>query len=92
VLAAVASAGGAAVVFGGAAWSAWRLRRPAAARPDARRRFAANLLIATGTLILSAGGLANSVLDEMTAFSVTLVAGITPIFAGFLLATAPARR
>jgi hypothetical protein len=90
VLAATASAGGAAVVFGGAAWSAWRLRRSAAAVAEAgaRRRFAANLLIATGTVILSAGGLANSVLDEMTAFSVTLVAGIAPIFAGFLLATA----
>jgi hypothetical protein len=88
VLAATASAGGAAVVFGGAAWSAWRLRRSAAAGQGARRRFAANLLIATGTVILSAGGLANSVLDEMTAFSVTLVAGIAPIFAGFLLATA----
>ena len=89
VLATTASAGGAAVVFSGAAWSAWRLRRSAAAAgTGARRRFAANLLIATGTLILSAGGLANSVFDEMTAFSVTLVAGIAPIFAGFLLAAA----
>ena len=48
---------------------------------------AANLLIAAGTLVLSAGGLLNSVLDEMEAFAVTLVAGITVLFVGFLVAT-----
>ena len=48
---------------------------------------AANLLIAGGTLVLSAGGLLNSVLDEMEAFAVTLVAGITILFVGFLVAT-----
>ena len=47
----------------------------------------ANLLIAAGTLMLSAGGLLNSVLDEMEAFAVTLVAGITVLFVGFLVAT-----
>ena len=79
VLAAVASGGGAIVVIGGAVWSAWRLRRG--------RMLAANLLIAAGTLVLSAGGLLNSVLDEMEAFAVTLVAGITVLFIGFLVAT-----
>ncbi|MCA1692898.1 MAG: hypothetical protein LC733_12135, partial [Actinobacteria bacterium] len=43
-------------------------------------------LIALGTLVLGTGGLFNSVLDEMEAFAVTLVVGITLIFAGFLLA------
>ena len=47
----------------------------------------ANLLIAAGTLVLSAGGLLNSVLDEMEAFAVTLVAGISVLFVGFLVAT-----
>jgi hypothetical protein len=81
VLAAVASAGGAIVVFGGAAWSAWRFRRG--------RMVWANGLIAAGTLILSAGGIFNSVFDAMTAFAVTLVAGIAVIYAGFLVASAP---
>lgn len=75
VLAAVASGVGALVVLGGAAWSAVR-----------RRLVLPNLLIATGTLILSAGGLLNSVVDEMDGFAISLVAGITVIFAGFLAA------
>ena len=79
VLAAVASGGGAVVVLGGAVWSAWRFRRGP--------MLMANLLIATGTLVLSAGGLLNSVLDEMEAFAVTLVAGIAVLFVGFLVAT-----
>lgn len=80
VLAAVASAGGALVIVAGAAWSAWR-----------RRLVGANVLIAGGTLVLGAGGLFNSVLDEMEAFALTLVIGITMLFLGFLLA-AGARR
>ena len=86
VLAAVASAGGALVVLGGALWSAWRFRRG--------RMLWANVLIAAGTLVTGASGILNSVLGEMDAFSVTLAVGITIIFAGFLLATAapaPAR-
>ena len=79
VLAAVASGGGAIVVIGGAVWSAWRFRRGP--------MLLANMLIALGTLVLSAGGLLNSVLEEMEAFAVTLVAGITVLFAGFLVAT-----
>jgi hypothetical protein len=77
IMAAVASSGGALVVLGGAVLSAWR-----------RRLVATNLLIAAGTLVLGAGGLFNSVLNEMEAFAVTLVLGIVLIFAGFLLATA----
>jgi hypothetical protein len=80
VLAAVASAGGALVVFGGAVYSAWRFRRG--------RMVWANALIAAGTLVLSAGGVLNSVFDAMTAFAVTLVVGIAVIYAGFLVANA----
>jgi hypothetical protein len=79
VLAAVASAGGALVVFAGAAWSAVRFRRG--------RMVAANLLIAAGTIVLSASGVLNSVADEMTGFAITLVVGISVLFAGFLVAT-----
>src|SRR5437763_1492984 len=71
------------VMFAGALWSAYRLLR---GRAPARLA-AANLIIALGTLVLSAGGLLNSALDEMDAFAVSLVAGITLIFVGFLLAS-----
>ncbi|HEV3351802.1 MAG TPA: hypothetical protein VG076_02700 [Acidimicrobiales bacterium] len=84
VLAAVASAGGALVVLGGAVWSAWRLRRG--------RRMWANVVIAAGTLVLGASGLLNSVLGEMEAFAVTLAVGVSILYAGFLLAVTPARR
>jgi hypothetical protein len=103
VLAAVASGLGATVVFAGAAWSAVRLlvgrgaSRPVRAgaapgRPvvPPSRLVVGNLLIAAGTAILSASGLLNSVLGEMDAFAVTLTVGITVLFAGFLVATAPA--
>jgi hypothetical protein len=84
ILAAVASGAGAAVVFGGAVWSAWRIRRG--------RVMVGNLLIALGTLILANSGLLNSVLDEITGFVVTLLAGIAVLFAGFLVATSTPRR
>ena len=83
VLAATASGVGALVVVGGAVWSVARVRT--------RRLAVANLLIAAGTLVTGASGLLNSLLDEMTGFAVTLVAGITVIFAGFLVATATPR-
>jgi hypothetical protein len=79
VLAAVASGGGALVVIAGAVWSAVRYRRG--------RMVAANALIALGTAVTGASGLLNSVLDEMTAFAVFLVAGVVIIFAGFLVAS-----
>lgn len=62
--------------------------RPHAIAPG--RLAVANLCIATGTLVAAAAGLFNSVLNEMDAFAVALVAGITIVFAGFLLtASAP---
>ncbi len=86
VFAATASAIGATVLLGGALWSAARLLRVRDA--TARRLATANGLIAAGTLVLSAGGLLNSVLAEMEGFAVTLVVGILLLFAGFLF-TAP---
>jgi len=80
VFAAVGSGAGALVIFGGAVWSAWRYRRG--------RMLWSNVLIAAGTIILSSSGLLNSVMNDMDGFAVTLVAGITVIFAGFLVASA----
>ncbi len=93
VLGAVGSGVGALVVLAGALWSAVRLLGAGAPRRQAgtRRLATGNFLIAGGTLVLSAGGLLNSVLDEMDAFAVSLVAGITVIFAGFLLASSARR-
>jgi len=87
VLAAVASGLGATVLFAGAVVSVVRLAR----RRTTRRLAIANGLIALGTLILSVGGLFNSALGAMDAFSVSLVAGIAVMFAGFLLTTPSSR-
>lgn len=93
-MAAIGSGVGALVLFGGAVWSALRLLRTpgtgAPGTPSPRRLAAANGLIALGTLVLSAGGLLNSVLGEMDAFAVSLVVGISAIFAGFLVSSPPA--
>ncbi|MDQ3107741.1 MAG: hypothetical protein M3Q68_08060, partial [Actinomycetota bacterium] len=78
IFAALASGLGALTIFVGAAWSAVRYRRG--------RMLWSNVLIALGTLTLSSSGLLNSVLDEMDGFAVTLVLGISIIFAGFLVA------
>lgn len=81
VLAALGSSLGALVVVSGAVWSAARARHQ---RPQLA---VGNVLIAAGTLVLGGSGLLNSVLDEMTAFSITLVIGVTLLFAGFVVAT-----
>jgi hypothetical protein len=83
VLAAVGSSVGALVIFVGAMASMAGLLR---SRGPARSAIA-NLLIAAGTVVLSVGGLFNSVASEMTSFAVSLVLGIVLIFAGFLTAT-----
>ena len=83
VLAGVGSAGGAVVIFAGAAWSAWRLRRDG----GGQRLVWSNGLIALGTLVLGASGTLNSVFGAMTAFAVTLLVGIVVIFGGFIVAT-----
>jgi hypothetical protein len=97
VLAAAGSGIGAVVVFGGAAWSAARFARAARGRSSAPRpgvpapgRMAgANVLIALGTLVLSAGGTLQGLLGHDEAFAVSLAAGITVIYAGFLVAARP---
>ncbi|MEO7556457.1 MAG: hypothetical protein ABIV94_07635 [Acidimicrobiales bacterium] len=88
VLAAVGSAVPAAVIVAGAVWSLARLVR----RRSTRRLALANGLIATGTLVLGAGGVLNSVVDEMDGFALSLVVGIVLLFAGFLLTNTPRPR
>ena len=86
VAAAVASSLGALVVVAGSGWSMVRLLRT-----GVRRAAIGNGLIVAGVLVLSWGGLLNSVLDEMTGFAVSLLAGISLIFAGALTATGARR-
>ena len=79
------------VILVGALWSAMRLLAgvAAAAGPIAPGRLAlANLFIAAGTLVLSAGGVLNSTVDAMNAFAISLVVGIAIIFVGFLITNA----
>ncbi len=90
VAAALLSGLSAMVIFAGAVWSAYRFARQRnvtvpAGKLSPRRMAVANALIALGTLVLSAGGVLNSVVDEMDAFALSLVVGISIIFAGFLL-------
>ena len=49
-----------------------------------------NLLIAAGTLVLSASGTLAGRLGKDTAFLLTLLVGIVVLFAGFLVASAHA--
>jgi hypothetical protein len=88
ILAAVGSGLGATILVVGAAWSAVRLAR----RRTTRRLAGANALIAIGTVVLSLGGLFNSVADEMTSFALAHALGIALVFAGFLLTNRTRRR
>jgi hypothetical protein len=90
VLAAAGSGVGALVVFAGAAWSVVRFLR-ARERPANRRMAGANALIATGTIVLSAGGLVEGVVGHDEAFALSLAVGISVIYAGFLVASRRSR-
>ncbi|MSX94956.1 MAG: hypothetical protein F2739_00250, partial [Actinobacteria bacterium] len=82
IAAALGSGVAALVIIGGAVWSAWRLfrvwragadtRARGTGAPSPRRLAIANLIIAAGTLILSAGGILNSVVNEMDGFAISL--------------------
>jgi hypothetical protein len=95
ILAAVGSGVAALVIFVGAAWSAVRVVRGRSASLPTRgsrnalapRRLAmANVLIAAGTVVLSLSGSLAGRLGDDRAFVVTLLAGVTILFAGFLAA------
>jgi hypothetical protein len=98
VFAAVGSGGAALVLVGGALWSAWRVLRgrrrsvhAAAVVAGAGRLALGNVLIAAGTLVLSASGGLGGRLGALRAFSVTLLAGVVVLFVGFLVASSGPR-
>ena len=99
VLAAVGSGVAALVIIVGALWSAWRVWRGrvpsmGVARTVSKpgRLVAGNVLIAVGTLVLSASGTLAGRLGKDRAFAITLLVGISVLFVGFLVASAPPRR
>jgi hypothetical protein len=85
-LAFVFSYTGTAVLVLGILWSAMAMR----GRADLRGPFYGALLIAFGALIV-AGGAAFAAAGSFAGFSLTLVAGISVMYWGFLTATRPAR-
>ena len=99
VLAAVGSGVSALVIIVGALWSAWRVWRGRVPTLGAVRTIASprrlalgNVLIAAGTLVLSASGTLAGRLGKDRAFAVTLLVGIVILFAGFLVASASPQR
>lgn len=99
VLAAVGSGVAALVIIVGALWSAWRVWRGRQPSLTGARQVAApgrlvlgNVLIAVGTLVLSASGTLAARLGKDRSFVVTLLVGIVVLFAGFLVATSQRRR
>lgn len=94
VLAAVGSGVPALIIFAGAIWSLVRLlrRQPAAANESRRRPVVStkrlvlsNVLVAFGTLVLSASGSLAGRLGEEQAFAVTLSVGVVILFVGFMV-------
>ena len=75
-----------AFLLGGALWSAWSMR----GRPELRNRFWGTLLIALGATVV-AGGSAFAVAGQLAGFSLTLAAGITVMFLGFIRASSRTR-
>ncbi|MGZ4722667.1 MAG: hypothetical protein ACXV8L_00490 [Ilumatobacteraceae bacterium] len=100
ILAATGSGVAALVIIVGALWSAYRLarhRQPAMrgvhrSAQSSAHLVAGNLLIAAGTLVLSASGTMAGRLGKDTAFALTLLIGIAVLFAGFLVASTTRRR
>ena len=95
-LAAIGSGVPALVIIGGALWSVMRIMRgnsPTVTSTihrhvDSPRRLAfGNALIAMGTLILSGSGSLAGRFGKDQAFAITLLAGVTVLFVGFLVAS-----
>ena len=71
------------VLVGGALWSARGMRR----HPDLRERFRGTLMIALGATVIAGLGSAFAALGEALWFSVSLLAGVSIMFLGFLRAS-----
>ena len=94
ILAAVCSAGGATVVFAGAAWSTialLRLQVRGGGASGMGQRAIGTGLITLGTIVLSLSGVLNNRFGAMKAFAITLTAGVCILFVGFLVTTLPPR-
>ena len=83
-LARVCAYGAFAILVAGAGYSAWKMR----GRAELRGRFVGTLLIVLGATIV-AGGSAFAATGLLIGFSLTLLAGICVMFAGFLVASSP---
>lgn len=83
VLVVLSNAVGTLVVVGGTLWSGWRARGQGAA---ARIRFRGTLVIALGVLVAATGG-ALTFLSAEDSQAATLAAGVTIMYAGFVLAS-----
>lgn len=95
VLAAVGSGLSAVIIFAGTTLSIARLIRARVAKvpvPNWGTRVAGLALIALGTVTLSLSGLLNSVFGKMGAFAVTLTLGISMLFLGYMMSSAPTYR
>jgi hypothetical protein len=100
VLAAAGSGVAAIVIVAGAVWSVVRLARRHEPAMRGVHRVASspgqlvvgNLLIAVGTIVLSASGTLAGRLGKDTAFAITLLIGIVVLFAGFLVASTTRRQ
>ncbi len=75
-----------AVLLLGTLWSAWKMR----GNPQMRDRFYGTLFIALGATVV-AGGATFAALGNLPGFCITLVVGITVMFAGFLRASSPVK-
>ncbi len=96
ILAAVGSGVPAMFIIIGALWSAGRVvkkQNPAATKSlirtvtSAKRLAGGNVLIAVGTLVLSASGTLAGRLGQDRAFAITLLCGVSILFSGFLVAS-----
>ncbi|MCU1360480.1 MAG: hypothetical protein JWN99_1769 [Ilumatobacteraceae bacterium] len=98
ILAGVGSGVAATVIIVGALWSAWRVMRKRPGDATVARAAGApgrlawgNVLIAVGTLVLSASGTLAGRLGKDRAFAITLLVGIAILFAGFLVSPSSRR-
>ena len=89
-LAGIGSGVGAMVLLGGAVLSAIRFGRRR--MPGDGRIAVGNVLIALGTLVLSSGGLIQGTVGHDEAFAISLAAGISVIYAGFVVASSVGTR
>jgi hypothetical protein len=95
VLAAVASGVAATVIVVLALWSAWRLLRGkrsvsgtvGSGTVGSGALALGNVVIALGTIVLSASGTLAGRVGKQEAFAITLVIGVVVLFAGFAIAT-----